>query len=91
MWDLEVLFDALEEFAAGDVDVALVAVGFELEQDGGACAKRAICGDSERLGDLVSGQEADATDIGGEAVGIFADGLDGLVAVGSVDHVGVVL
>lgn len=55
VWDLEVLFDALEEFAAGDVDVALIAVRFELEQDGGACAKRAICGDSERLGDLVGG------------------------------------
>ena len=41
--------------------------------------------DAEPFGQFVGGLEADAPDVGGQAIGIFLHQLDGLVAVGLVD------
>ncbi len=41
--------------------------------------------DADFLGNLIGGLEADAVDIAGEAIGIFANGFDGVLAVGFVD------
>ncbi len=44
-----------------------------------------VARDAQALGDGVGGLEADAVDIEGQAVGVLAHLLDGLVAVGLVD------
>jgi hypothetical protein len=51
----------------------------------GAHADRRGLFDAELGRDLVSGTEADATDVASQAIGIFLDALDGLGAIGLVD------
>src|SRR4029453_8226801 len=47
----------------------------------GLDARAAVGGEPDALGDLVGGLEADAPDVGGQAVRLVGDDLDGLLAV----------
>ncbi len=53
--------------------------------DAGAQPLRRVAGKAERDRDLVGGEEADAADVAGEAVGVLADEADGVGAERPID------
>jgi hypothetical protein len=64
---------------------AFLGEHFEGVAEGGAGAAEGAGFDAEASAEFVGDGEADAVDLGGEAVGVFADDGDGVVAVGFVD------
>src|SRR5260370_37866352 len=75
----------LEQARFGKADMPLVAQFLQDVANGGAGPQRRGPIDSQPLGQLLGGLEADAPNIRRESIGIGADELDSLVAIGFVD------
>ena len=66
-------------------DVAFLAEALQEEADGGAGAVRRLRIDAETPAEVVGRLEADAPDVGGQAIRVAAHHVDGLIAIGLVD------